>query len=114
MMRDLLNRLAYRYQLWSTERRSDNLGAGISPPEVSPKSEAASRMAFRFLLMLICSLLILAGIARIAVRAFPAFSNGIVTIAIFLAVIWCGVGVFMMAGEILIKSKDHHEDDERI
>jgi hypothetical protein len=30
MLRELLDRLAYRYRLWSAESRSDNLGAGTA------------------------------------------------------------------------------------
>src|SRR5207249_12052739 len=52
MLRNLIDRFAYRYRLWSAESRSDNLGAGTAPAEISPKSEPAWRLIFRFLQML--------------------------------------------------------------
>jgi len=103
MLRDLVDRFAYRYRLWSAESRSDNLGAGTPPPEISPKSESAWRLIFRFLQMLAGGLILLAILYRFATRTFPSFADGIPMIFIFLAVVWCGVGLFMMGGELLAK-----------
>ena len=114
MLRELLDRFAYRYRLWSAESRSDNLGSGAAPPEISPKSESAWRLIFRFLQMLVYGLILLAFLGRIAAQAFPTLSHGIVMIVIFLAVIWCGVGLFLMAGELLTKWSESHGDDESI
>ena len=77
MLRDLLDRFAYRYRLWSAESRSDNLGAGTAPPEISPKSEPAWRVIFRFLQMLAGGLILLAILYRFAMRTFPSFGEGI-------------------------------------
>jgi hypothetical protein len=112
MLRDLLDRFAYRYRLWSTESRSDNLAAGEAPPEVSPKSEPAWRLIFRFLQMFAGSLVLLAFLGRIAARALPSLSHGIWWTVIFLAVIWCGVGLFLMTGELLTKYSERHGDDK--
>ena len=46
-------------------------------------------------------LLLLAVLYRFAMRTFPSLCAGIPMIFIFFAVVWCGVGLFMMGGEIL-------------
>ena len=115
MLRDLLDRLAYRYRLWSAESRSDNVGAGTALPEISPKSEPAWRLIFRFLQMLAGGLIFLGILYRFAMHTFPTFSNGIPMTFIFLALVWCGVGLFLMGGELLTKwSETHSDDDEHI
>jgi hypothetical protein len=113
MLRELVDRFSYRYRLWSAESRSDNLGVGASPVPISPKAEPAWRMIFRFLQMLAGGLILLAFFGRIAAHALPSLSHGIWLIVIFLAIIWCGVGLFLMAGELLTKYSDS-DDDERI
>jgi hypothetical protein len=112
MLRDLLDRFAYRYRLWSAESRSDNLGPGTAPPEISPKSEPVWRIIFRFLQMLVAGLIFLAILYRFAMRTFPSLSDGIPMIFIFLAVIWCGVGLFLIAGELLTKYSKSDGDDK--
>jgi hypothetical protein len=112
MLRDLLDRFAYRYGLWSAETRSDNIAAGEAPPEISPKSESAWRLIFRFLQMLAVGLILLAFLGRIAAGALPSLSGGIWGIVLFLAVVWCGVGLFLMAGELLTKYSESRRDDK--
>jgi hypothetical protein len=112
MLRDLLDRFAYRYRLWSGESRSDNLAAGETPPEISPKSESAWRLIFRFLPMLAGGLILLAFLGRIAAGALPSLSHGIWGIIIFLAIVWCGVGLFLMAGELLTKYSESQRNDK--
>jgi TRAP-type C4-dicarboxylate transport system permease small subunit len=114
MLRDLLDRFAYRYRLWSAESRSDNLGAGASPVPVSPKAEPAWRLVFRFLQMLACGLILLGALYQFAMHTFPSLSDGIPMIFIFLAVMWCGVGLFMMGGELLTKYSKSEDDDKSI
>ena len=113
MLRDLLERFAYRYRLWSAESRSDNLGAGTAPPEISPRSESAWRLIFRFLQMLAGGLIFLAILYQFAMRTFPSLSAGTQIIFIFLAVAWCGVGLFIMGGELLTKYS-RSDDDKSI
>jgi hypothetical protein len=36
MLRELVDRFAYRYRLWAGETQGDNVGAGVAPPESSP------------------------------------------------------------------------------
>jgi hypothetical protein len=112
MLRDLIDRFAYRYRLWSAETRSDNLGAGTAPPEISPKSESAWRLIWRFLQMLATGLILLA--YRFAMRTFPSLSDGIPMIFIFLAVVWCGVSLFIMGGELLTKFSKSDDEDKSI
>ena len=103
MLRDLLDRFAYRYRLWSAENRGDTIGAGAAPPEISPRSEPAWRLIIRFLWKIAGGLIFLAALYRIAMRTFPAFTEGIPMIIIFLAVVWCGAALFIMGGELLTK-----------
>lgn len=114
MLRDLLDRFACRYRLWSAESRSDNLGAGTAPPEISPKSESTWRLIFRFLQMLVGGLILLAILYRFAMRTLPSLSDGIPMIFIFLAVVWCGVGLFLMGGELLTKFSKSDDGDKSI
>ena len=114
MFRDLVDRFAYRYRLWSAETRSDNLGAGTAPPEVSPKSESAGRLIWRLLQMLATGLILLAFAYRFAMRTFPSLSDGIPMIFIFLAVVWCGVSLFIMGGELLTKFSKGDDEDKTI
>ena len=110
MLRDLIDRFAYRYRLWSAESRSDNLGAGTAPPEISPKSESAWRLILRLLQMLAVGLILLGFAYRFAMRTFPSLSDGIPMIFIFLALVWCGVSLFIMGGELLTKFSSKDDD----
>jgi hypothetical protein len=114
MLRDLVERFAYRYRLWSAESRSDSLGAGTAPPEISPKSESAWRLILRILQMLAGGLILLAILYRFALRTFPSLSDGIPMTFIFLAVIWSGVSLFIMGGELLTKFSKRDDDDKSI
>src|SRR5204862_3126495 len=114
MLRNLIDRFAYRYRLWSAESRSDNLGAGTAPPEISPKSEPTWRLIFRLLQMLAGGLIFLAILYGFAMRTFPSLADGIPMIFIFLAVLWCAVALFVMGGELLTKLSKSDEDDKDI
>ena len=114
MLRNLIDRFAYRYRLWSAESRSDNLGAGTTPPEISPKSEPAWRLIWRLLQMLASGLILLAFAYRFAMHTFPSLSDGIPMIFIFLAVVWCGVSLFIMGGELLTKFSKSDDEDKSI
>ncbi len=113
MLRDLIDRFAYRYRLWSAENRGHDLGAGQHPPEISPKSESAWRLIFRLLQMLAVGLILLAFVGRIAAHALPSLSQEIWWTVIFLAFVWCGVGLFLMGGELLTKYSRSDDDDKR-
>jgi hypothetical protein len=114
MLRELLDRFAYRYRLWVGETQGDKVGAGVAPPEVSPQDEPAWRMIVRFLEMIAVGLILLAALYRFAMRIFPSLSDGIPMIFIFLAVIWCAVGLFMMSGELLTKYSKSDDGDKSI
>lgn len=43
-------------------------------------------------------------------RTFPSFSDGIPMIFIFVAIIWCGVGLFVIGGELLKYSRSQDQD----
>jgi len=114
MLRDPVDRLAYRYRLWTGETQSDKIGAGELLPEVSPKSEPVWRLIVRLLEVLAVGLIFLAILYRFAMRTLPSLSDGIPMIFIFLAVVWCGVALFMMGGELLTKFSTDNDDDKRI
>jgi TRAP-type C4-dicarboxylate transport system permease small subunit len=114
MLRDLLDRFAYRYQLWRGETQGDKVGAGAAPPEVSPKDEPAWRLIIRLIEVIAVGLILLGALYRVAMRTFPTLSDGIPMIFIFLAVMWCGVGLFMMGGELLTKYSRSDDDDKSI
>jgi hypothetical protein len=115
MLRDLLDRLAYRCRLWSAESRSDNLGAGMAPPQISPKNEPGIAADPSVSLgHLPGGLVLLVALGRIAAHAFPSLGHGIAMIVIFLAVIWCAVGLFIIAGELLTKRTESDGDDKGI
>src|ERR1044072_1421048 len=114
MLRDLLDRFAYRYRLWSSENRGRDLGAGQRPAENSPKSESAWSLIFRLLQMLAIGLVLLAFVGRIAAHALPSLSQEIWWTVIFLAAVWCGVGLFLMGGELLTKFSKSDDDDKSI
>jgi hypothetical protein len=112
MLRDLLDRFAYRYQFWVGETQGDKVGAGEPLPEISPKSESAWRMVVRFVLGIVSGLILLVTSGRIGIQEFPASSTGIRMTVIYLASIWCGVGLFLIAGQLLTKCKEKHADDD--
>jgi hypothetical protein len=114
MLRDLVDRFAYRYGLWAGETQGDKVGAGEAPLEVSPRNEPAWRLIIRFLQLLAGGLIILAILYRFAMRTLPSLGDGIPMIFIFLAVIWCAVGLFMMGGELLSKYCKSDDDDKSI
>jgi len=113
MLRDLVDRFAYRYQLWSGEKQGEKVGAGDAPPELSPKGEPAWRLIGRMLQVLLGGLFFLGVLYRFAMRTFPILGDGIPMIFIFLAVVWVGVGLFMTGGELLTKYR-RGDDDKRI
>jgi TRAP-type C4-dicarboxylate transport system permease small subunit len=112
MLRELLDRFAYRYRRWSAESRSDALGAGTKPPEISPRNEPAWRMIVRLLWVIAGGLILPGTLYRVAMRTFPSLSDGIPMIFIFLAIIWCGVGLFLIGGELLTKYSKSDDDDK--
>ena len=114
MLSDLIERFSYRYRLWKGETQGDKLGAGEKAPEVSPKDEPAWRLIIRLLKIIAGGLIFLGILYRFAMRTFPSLSNGIPVIFIFLAVIWCGVGLFMTGGELLTKYSKSDDDDKSI
>jgi hypothetical protein len=59
-------------------------------------------------------LIFLAILYRFAMRTFPSLGDGIPMIFIFLALVWCGVGLFMMGGELLTKFSKSNDDDKTI
>src|ERR1700738_1875388 len=113
MLRDLLDRFAYRYRLWSDENRGLHLGAGQRPPEIWSKGESAWSLIFRLLQMLAVGLILLAFVGRIAAHALPMLSQEIRWTVIFLAFVWCGVGLFLIGGELLTKYSKSDDDDKR-
>lgn len=112
MLRELVDRFAYRYQVWTGETQGDKVGAGEAPPQVSPKDEPSWRFIVRFLWGMVGGFIFLAVLYRFAIRTFPSLSDGILMTFIFLAVVWCAVGLFMIGGELLTKYTKTNNDDK--
>ena len=47
-------------------------------------------------------------------HTFPGFSDGIPMIFIFLAVVWCGVSLFIEGRELLTKFSNSDDEDKSI
>lgn len=114
MLRDIVDRFAYRYRLWTGEKQSEKVGAGEVPPELSPTSEPAWRLIGRLLQVVLGGLILLGIVYRAALKTFPSLADGMPMIFIFLAVCWVGVGLFIMGGELLAKYSKGDNDDQRI
>src|SRR5438045_6256230 len=110
MLRDLADRFAYRYRLWSGETRSRNLGAGQEPPEISPKNESTWQLIIRFLQLIATGIFFLWMLYLFATRTFPNLRDGILISFFVFAAIWSGVGLFILGGELLVKYSNN--DDE--
>jgi hypothetical protein len=115
MLRDLVDRFAYRYQLWTRETQGDNVGAGEPVPELSPRGESSWRMILRFAQMIVGGLFLISVLYRFAMHMLPSLGDGIPMFAILLAVTWCGVVLFMAGGELLTNySRGGGDDDKSI
>lgn len=112
MMRDLIERLGYRYRLWIAERMGDKVGAGMPPVPITTRNEPALRMVLRLLGVVAGGLVLLAGLGRILCDVFPTARHGIAIIVIVLAGIWCVAGLFVMAGEWLAKRSERDNNDK--
>jgi hypothetical protein len=113
MLRDLAERLNYRYQLWLAERLGDRRGAG-EPVLPRDGTEPASRMVLRHIFVLLCGIFILTGIGRIAGGLFPSASHGIALAVVVLAVFWCIVGLTTLASESISKRENRNDHNDRI
>lgn len=114
MLRELVDRFAYRYRRWTGETQGGKVGAGEAPPELSLGTEPAWRLIIRLLQVLAAGLIFLAILYRFAMRTFPSLGNGISMIFILFAVVWCSVGLFMMGGELLTKYNKSGDDDKSV
>ena len=47
MLRELVDRFAYRYRLWAGETRGDKVGAGLAPPESPQWFSKSEKSGFR-------------------------------------------------------------------
>jgi hypothetical protein len=113
-MRELLDRLGYRYRLWIGEQQGDKVGAGAPPVHISPKNEPAWRMVLRFFWPFVGGVILLAGLGRVAARTFPGAREEIAITVIVLASVWCGTILFVIAGEWLAKRSERKDNDEVI
>src|SRR5262245_1003404 len=114
MLRDLVDRYAYRYRLWSGETRSRNLGAGQEPPEISPRNESAWQLISRFVQLIATGVFFLWLLYLFATRTFPDLRDPLLITFWVFAAIWCGVGLFILGGELLVKYSKSDDDDKSI
>ena len=114
MLREVVDRFACRYRLWTGETQGDKVAAGEATPEVSPKDEPSWRLIVRFVWGMAGGLIFLAVLYRLAIRTFPSLSDGILMIFIFLAIVCCAVGLFIMGGELVTKCTRTDDHDKNI
>ena len=114
MLRELVERFGYRYRQWTAEKFGDKVGAGEPLPVISPKTESSWAMVLRFLWRMVWGLVLISAVGRIAAAKFPTARDAIATGAVALAIIWVGVGLFIMAGEFLGKQSDRDSDGKSI
>src|ERR1700751_921917 len=99
MMRDIIDRFADRFELWTREQDEGRLGAGGSSPakRIYRKDESISQMTVRYIGVTAMSIIIFAIIGRNVIRFFPTSAFAVfVTLAILIPIwILCGVTVFV-------------------
>jgi len=98
-MRDIIERFAYRYELWRKERYDD------TPREVKiySKNESIPRMAIRHIYTWLIGIGILTGIGRIVVIYFPAIAFGVFITGLLLLALWTFGAITVFIGELRAK-----------
>ena len=99
MIRDIIDRFAYRLELWTREQDEGRLGAGGGSPvkRIYRKDESIFQMTIRYVGVTAMSVTIFAIIGRNIIRFFPSSAFGVfVVLAIFILIwIFCGVTIFV-------------------
>jgi hypothetical protein len=101
MMRDIIERFSYRFQLWHRERREDLFGSARLPDvKIYSKSESVPKMVVRHLSVYFGGIIIATGIGRIIVGFAPAAAFPIFVILAVLLLFWTLAGVRTFIGEL--------------
>jgi hypothetical protein len=95
MMRDIIERFAYRYELWRKERYD------YAPREVKiySKSESVPRTAIRHIYTWLIGIGIVTGVGRIVVIYFPAIAVGVFITVLLLLALWTFGALTVFIGE---------------
>src|SRR6266516_4501911 len=101
MMRDVIERFAYRYHLWRKERYGD------TPREVKiyRKGESIPRMAIRHIYTWLIGMGIATGIGRIIVIYFPRMAFGVFIAVLVLLALWTFAAITVVIGEWRTKKR---------
>lgn len=84
MMGDIIERFAYRYELW----RKDRYGDTARDVKIYSKNESIPRMAIRHVYTWLIGIGIVTGIGRIAVFYFPGIAFAVFITVLLLLALW--------------------------
>jgi hypothetical protein len=101
MMRDLIDRFSYRFQLWSRQQKEEYIGAGTTQPvaRIYRKDESIPQMVIRHIGVLLGGIIVLTGVGRI-IDAFAPKTGLVVFVALIVLIpFWVLAGVAALIGE---------------
>jgi ABC-type transport system involved in Fe-S cluster assembly fused permease/ATPase subunit len=105
MMRDVIERFAYRFELWRKDQREDSFGSAPREVKISNKSESIPRMAIRHIYTWLIGIGIATGIGRIIVIYFPRMAFGVFLAVLVLLTLWTFAAITVFIGEWRAKKK---------
>src|SRR5687768_12289362 len=114
MLRDVLERLNYRYRSWLTERLGDKVGAGESPLPPVDRKQSVSRMVLRHVWVLFFGMFIITLVGRAAASFVPSARFGIGVGVVIVAIFWFLVGVVTVTSELISRRQGSDNDDKSI
>src|SRR5882724_9671564 len=111
MIRELIERFSYRFQLWSREQSEERLGAGTrNTVKIYRKSEPVLQMVIRYIGVTIMSIIFLSWIARWIIRFFPHASFGVSVAFLLFIPFWIFAGIMVFIREYQAKKELASED----
>jgi hypothetical protein len=120
MIRDVIERFSYRFDLWARERDEEHLGAGgsRSASRIYRKDESVFQMVVRYVGVTALSIVFFTIIGRIVIRFAPGASFAVfVTLVIFIPIwILCGITVFVaeLKAKRALAAEDHKSSNKSL
>jgi hypothetical protein len=107
MMRELIDRFAYRFQLWLREQRGDfRCSDGSSPPiKIYSKSESVPQMFVHHAGVYFGLLIILGCLARLVLSYLPSARFAVVSIVFILLCCLTPIAISTFLGEWKVKKQ---------
>lgn len=101
MIRDLIERFTYRFQLWTRERKGEHLGAGDtrSLTAIYRRDESIPQMVIRHIGVLLGGIIVLTGVGRIIDTFAPKAAFVVFVALIILIPFWILAGVVVLIVE---------------